>query len=147
MTYDVVYKEELHEQKVINGPSDVYQLLKMQGYTEKQQEHLLQITIDASQNVIGVHIIHIGTVKSTLISIREIMYNAIMDNAAKMIICHNHPSGSLEPSNSDLKEATRMYKIGILYCIPVMIDMIVSKRGFTIIRPNIAELEKFKEEF
>jgi DNA repair protein RadC len=141
--YDVIYKENIPEQRPINTPEDVFQLLKEIDYINHRQERSILITLDTAKNVIGVHIVHIGSANETFTCGRDIMYKAIMDNAVSIILCHNHPSGLLEPSETDFRMATRMYGVGLLHDIKVILSMVVSKNGFATIRPNVKEIDKF----
>ena len=48
------------------------------------------------------------------VSLREIFKSAILANAAAIVICHNHPSGNLEPSPEDIKITEKMVEAGEL---------------------------------
>jgi len=61
-----------------------------------------------------------GTTTRCLINIRQIIQGAILQNATGMMICHNHPSGDVNPSKEDVKvtdhirEAARFFDIQLL---------------------------------
>jgi DNA repair protein RadC len=146
MKYEVIYQVDLPVNKVVNNPADMYKIFKDLGYADKRQEQSILVTLDSLRNVIAIHVVHIGSSNATITCARDIMYKAIMDNASEIILCHNHPSGSLEPSESDFKTATRMYKVGLLHDIKILSNMIISKYGFSIMKPDEKEIEHFKKE-
>jgi DNA repair protein RadC len=55
-----------------------------------------------SNKVLGIASISKGGLSGTVIDIRIILQYAIKANASGIIVCHNHPSGNLQPSESDL---------------------------------------------
>jgi DNA repair protein RadC len=68
----------------------------------------------------------VGLLNRTLVHPREVFKHAIKDNSAAIIIGHNHPSGSLDPSTED-KDITRRMKIaGEILGIKVLDHIIVS---------------------
>jgi DNA repair protein RadC len=144
MICETIYKEEIPERIVINGADDVYHLIKK--YADSRQEQCIVLTLNSEYNLIGIHLVHIGTADLTPECARDIFYHAIMDNATKICVCHNHPSGSVGPSKSDLKTATALCKIGLLHAIEVLVNIIFSKYGYTSVRPSEKEIDAFKKE-
>lgn len=65
-------------------------------------ERFIMITLNNSHNVVGYRIISEGGLTGTLVDIRLIAKYALDSLAVAIIICHNHPSGTLHPSNSDI---------------------------------------------
>ncbi len=60
---------------------------------------------------------------------REVFGDPISDRAAAIIICHNHPSGQLEPSEEDERITERLCAAGNLLGIAVLDHLILSPRG------------------
>ena len=56
--------------------------------------------------------------------------DAIADRAAAVILAHNHPSGSLEPSEEDLRLTRQLVEAGKILGIDVLDHIIVAKRGY-----------------
>lgn len=94
-----------HLRALIKSPKDVIPYVK--HYAVSQKEHLLLITLNGGHEIIQIHVVSVGTLNKTLIHPREIFSEAIRENAAAIIICHNHPSGNCEPSPDDI-ETTRV---------------------------------------
>lgn len=99
-----------------------------------EQEHFVVITLDGAQQVIKKHTVTIGLVNRSQVHARETFRPAIQDNAASIIVAHNHPSGSLEASVDDLLTTRRLAEAGRLLGIPVLDHIIVSRDGIKSLR-------------
>lgn len=71
--------------------------------SEQKQEHLVAIYLDTQNRIIEQRTIFIGSVRRSIAEPREILYYACKNMATSVIIVHNHPSGSPEPSENDLR--------------------------------------------
>ncbi|MGT2887389.1 DNA repair protein RadC [Streptococcus didelphis] len=68
---------------------------------KKSQEHLLAIYLDTQNRIIEEKTIFIGSVRRAIAEPREILHYACRNMATSLIVVHNHPSGSIEPSQND----------------------------------------------
>jgi len=128
MTYQIISERRLKKDVKIVQPDEVYQLVRR--YARAKQEQLILLTLNGAHNVISISIISIGLVNRTIIHPREIFYKAISDMAEGIIICHNHPSGEIIPSDED-KEVTRtIYKAGKIIGIPLLDHIVFSRNGY-----------------
>jgi DNA repair protein RadC len=109
-------------------PKDVYRIVMdhLDKIKFEEQERFFVATLDGSRKLIDFHIISIGTVNRTLVHPREVYRAAIKDNAAYIIIGHNHPSGELTPSEEDIAVTKRLKQAGGIMGISVMDHIIVS---------------------
>ena len=112
----------------ITSANDVYHALA--EYSSKNQEHFLLITLDGASKVIEKRVIFIGTLNQSLVHPREIFRPAITDNAVGIIICHNHPSGTLEASRADIQVTDRLKEVAKLVGIELLDHVIISKNGY-----------------
>ena len=71
--------------------------------SDKKQEHLVTLYLDTQNRIIEQKTIFIGTVRRSIAEPREILHYAIKNMATSLIVSHNHPSGSIEPSREDNK--------------------------------------------
>jgi DNA repair protein RadC len=140
MIYEAIYTKKVDKKILLLDADDAYRLVKK--YTKSRNEQEIVITMDKRRTVLGVHTIHIGTTDSTLVSMKEIFYKAIMDNATCIIVCHNHFGDCIEPSIRDLKAADNIYKAGTIMDIPVKDQLIISEYGYTSIKPSIKAVMK-----
>lgn len=69
----------------------------------EKQEHLVVLYLDTQNRIIEQRTIFIGTVRRSVAEPREILYYACKNMATSMILVHNHPSGTVEPSENDLR--------------------------------------------
>jgi len=85
----------------IGRSQDVHTL--MQPMCNEPQEVLSVILVDTRNVVIGICEVHRGGINSSLVEIQTVLKPALLANATAIVIVHNHPSGSVEPSAEDLE--------------------------------------------
>jgi DNA repair protein RadC len=128
MTYQIVSERKLKRKVKIENPQEVYRLVKR--YAEAKQEQFILLTLNGAHNVISVSIVSIGLVNRTIVHPREVFCKAISDRASAIIVCHNHPSGSLEPSDEDKQVTLQIYNAGEIIGIPLIDHIVFSKTGY-----------------
>lgn len=109
----------------ISNINDVALLLS--DIRTKKQEHFVLLTIDGADRLINKHTISIGTVNASMIHPRDVFNKAIEDNAASVIVMHNHPSGSTDPSPADEEVTVRLTEAGKLLGIKLQQHIILTK--------------------
>ena len=102
----------------------------------KKQEYFITITLDGAHNLIQKRVVFIGTLNQTLIHPREIFADALTDRAADIILVHNHPSGSLEPSREDLDITRQLEDAGKILGVNILDHIIISKSGYYSFQEN-----------
>ena len=112
----------------ITDAADVYSELK--PFAGKSQEHFLSITLDGASHIINTRTVFIGTLNQSLVHPREVFADAIADRAAGIIIAHNHPSGTLEPSRADIQITDRLKEVSRLVGIELLDHVILAKGGY-----------------
>lgn len=112
----------------ITEAQDVMPLLA--DITNKKQEHFVCISLNGAYEVIKKRIVTIGLVDRSQVHPREVYADVISDRAAAVIFAHNHPSGDLQPSNSDLKIHEQLTEAGKILGIRILDHLIVSKKGY-----------------
>lgn len=118
-----------NKNKIIRKPVDLYSLLK-EKILNFHKEYFLVASLDNRNKIISVDMISIGTLTSSLIHPRETFEVAIKNHAAGIIICHNHPSGELEPSEDDLLITHNLIKAGKILGINVIDHLIITKNSY-----------------
>lgn len=113
----------------VSSPEDLIPRLSYMKYEE--QEHLVLVTLNSSNDVIRVHELTTGLVNQTPVHPREAFVRAIEDRAVSVIFAHNHPSGSTSPSPEDMAITRVLCASGKILQIPVLDHIIVGKKGFT----------------
>lgn len=111
----------------INGPEDVLPLVR--HLANRPQEHFIALTLNGAHEVITVRVVTIGLANSSQVHPREVFANAIEDRACAVILAHNHPSGSVEPSKEDRAVTDRLRKAGDIIGIKVLDHVIFSSQA------------------
>ncbi|MBT9439390.1 MAG: DNA repair protein RadC [Desulfobacterales bacterium] len=112
----------------ITGAQDVIPLLA--DIADKKQEHFVCISLNGAHEVIKKRIVTIGLVDRSQVHPREVYADVISDRAAAVIFAHNHPSGDLKPSNSDLKIHEQLTEAGKILGLRILDHIIVTKKGY-----------------
>lgn len=113
------------ESKQIKNPADAAQVIHtLLDVDSLVVEHFGVLTLDTKNVVIGFHILHIGTLNSAAAHKRNIFQAAILNNAASIIMFHNHPSGDCTPSPEDI-EFTKQTAMASKLLGFVLIDHII----------------------
>ncbi len=100
-------------------------------YTQKQlghlpQEQLCVALLDAQLNVIGWETIFFGSLTHVQASPREIFQRVLKANALGFMMIHNHPSGNVTPSDSDLQFSQQLQNLGTQLGMPMFDSFIVT---------------------
>lgn len=119
------------DQPIIDSPKKAAKQLA--DIRDKKQEHFVVMTLDGANRLIAKRTITIGTLTASLVHPREVFADAITDRAASIIVAHNHPSGSLNPSTPDLEVTNRLEKSAKLLGIELLYHIIVTKSGYSTI--------------
>ena len=113
-------------EKIVKNPSDI-----ASHYIEKlkdlKKEHFIAVFLDSKNKIIKDEIISIGTLNSSLVHPREVFKEAIKCSANSVILVHNHPSGSVEPSDEDYRVNKVLVETGNLVGIKVLDHLIVGE--------------------
>ncbi len=118
----------IRSNKRITDAKDVYD--ELQSFSGKSQEYFLTITLDGASHIIQTRTVFIGTLNQSLVHPREVFADAIADRAAGIIIAHNHPSGTLEPSRADIQITQRLKEVAKLVGIELLDHVILTKEGY-----------------
>ena len=107
---------------------------KCKSFRKAKKEHFCVLFLDTQNHITGKEVISIGTLNASLIHPRETFRTAIIKNCCSVIVVHNHPSGSLEPSDEDLAVTKRLKDAGKLLGIEVLDHVIVTADSYASLR-------------
>lgn len=93
-------------------------------------EEFWVLLLNRSNRVVNKIKISQGGISGTVIDVRLILKKAIENDTSSIILCHNHPSGNLEPSESDKKITLKLQKAGQLMDIQVIDHVIISDNNY-----------------
>ncbi len=88
------------------------------------------LCLNRANEVLGIYHHSKGGKSGTVVDQKLIFATALKCNASAIIVCHNHPSGNLTPSDSDIKLTKKLKKCGSFLEINVMDHLIISKNGY-----------------
>lgn len=94
------------------------------------KEHVLALFLDGQQRLLETQLIAIGGKNFAFLDPAAIFHSALKLPAAGIILVHNHPSGSLEPSDNDLRLTVRLKAAADLLGVAFVDHLIVSKAGY-----------------
>ena len=127
--------------KQIRSGEDVFNLVKEEiGY--EIQEKFMAIFLDTRKRIIDKRVLFVGTANSSSITPRDVFREAVRCNAVGLILVHNHPAGSVEPSYEDIYMTNEFVKLGKMMGISVLDHVIVSDDKYLSIRANNEEIFK-----
>ena len=112
----------------IETPSDL--LPHVRHYADRRQEHFLCASINGANEILNIRVISIGLVDRTPVHPREVFAEALSDRASAIIVAHNHPSGGLEPSASDVEVTGQLKAAGAVMGISLLDHIIFNQRGY-----------------
>ncbi len=117
------------ERPRVTSPADAANLL-MSDMMFLEQEHLRLILLDTRSGVLAMPTVYIGSLNTSVIRIGELFRRALKENAAAMIVVHNHPSGDPTPSPEDVQVTRRLVEAGQLLDLSVLDHIVIGRLRF-----------------
>jgi DNA repair protein RadC len=115
------------EKTMIDSPAAAAAALS-QDLMWQTTERFAVVLLDVKNRLLGTQVITIGTATETLAPPREIFREVIRQGATRLIVAHNHPSGSVEPSREDI-DLTRQLLSGAQFLAIPLLDHIILGDG------------------
>ena len=112
------------EQKLTDSQKAVDVLAN--ALAEMDREYCCVVNLDAQKRPINFNVVSIGDTSQTQIPVQNLFKAALLSKSTNIMVFHNHPSGSLTPSQADLSVTKRMVEAGRLIGIPVTDHIIVA---------------------
>ncbi len=109
--------------------NDEQVLAQLHDIRSHKKEHFVALYLNARNELLHREDISVGTVNMSIVHPRDVFAPALEHNASAVIVAHNHPSGSSEPSPEDREVTTRLKEAGKLMGVMVRKHYIVTKEG------------------
>jgi DNA repair protein RadC len=93
------------------------------------QEQFAVMYLSRTLSIIGIYMHSIGSMSAAMVESKLIMATAMQLVADNIITCHNHPSGSLRPSEADKKLAELLSKQAAIFDIRILDNLIITRTG------------------
>lgn len=113
----------------VRNTRQAYQYLKSMGASQKEQ--LRGLYLNSRYQVIHDELISVGSLTSNVVHPREVFQPAIERGAVAVILAHNHPSGRMEPSTTDIKITEQLMAAGDLLGIELLDHLVITSSKFS----------------
>lgn len=119
--------EKVEERPVIQNSMDVVNLMQNKiAYLD--HEELWVIYLNNSNKILDVVQINKGGISSTEVDVRIVLQKAVVMKSTQIILCHNHPSGSVRPSKADIQLTEKTRKAASILDV-TLVDHIIIHKG------------------
>ncbi len=112
----------------ITTPADL--LPHVRHFADRKQEHFLCASINGANEILNIRVISIGLIDRSPVHPREVFAEALSDRAAAIIVAHNHPSGGVDPSPSDINITAQLKAAGEIVGIELLDHIIFNRIGY-----------------
>ncbi|HSH24720.1 MAG TPA: JAB domain-containing protein [Massilibacterium sp.] len=99
-------------------------------------EVVLVVVLNTKNEINAIHRVFTGSLNTSVAHPREIFRTAIMNNGARIMLFHNHPSGDTDPSEADLSFTRRVIDCGEMLGIEVIDHIIVTENDYLSLREH-----------
>ena len=87
-------------------------------------------SINGANEILNIRVVSIGLIDRSPVHPREVFADALVDRAAAIIVAHNHPSGSVSPSQSDVNITAQLKQAGDILGIQLLDHIIFSRSDY-----------------
>ena len=119
--------------KILNS-DDIYgimqKILLRESKIDQNREHFWVIGLENNNRILFIELISLGTINATLVEPMEVFSLALQKRAVKIMLCHNHPSGELTPSDNDKNLTDRLIQVGVIVNTHVIDHLIISDKSY-----------------
>jgi DNA repair protein RadC len=120
---------EIVESAKIRSSNDVYNIFNPL-LADLTHEEFWLLYLNRSNKILSRHKISQGGISGTITDVRLIMKKALELLASSIIICHNHPSGNLDPSEADTRITHKIKEAATCFDISLLDHIIVTDNGY-----------------
>lgn len=120
----------------VEGVEDAFKLFAWLAH--ESQENFCAAFLNSKGGIISTKVIHIGTLNMSVVGAREVFREAVRENAASVIVAHNHPSGDPTPSEEDIAITEKLREAGDLLDIRLLDHVVIgSNRCVSLMREGL----------
>lgn len=120
---------EVINRKKISSSKDAYELIQSY-FSDSKYEEFWIILLRKNNTIIKTVSVSEGGISATIVDPKKIFKMAIDNNATSIILCHNHPSGNIKPSEADIRLTKNIKAAGSLLEIHVLDHIIISGENY-----------------
>ena len=124
-----VVMEETVENNIVRTPDDGAKIAR-KFIGDDDREVFFVMCLNTKNKVVAVHRAHVGSLNASLVRPADVFKAAILNNAASIIVCHQHPSMDPSPSREDINVTARLVEVGKMLDIAVLDHLIIGRNNF-----------------
>lgn len=106
-----ILREDINTSNRIKSAIDLFEKIKKIDI-DFNRENFIVFYLTQKNTVINSENVFTGAIDACIVDPRVIFRKALLNNAAKIVVAHNHPSEELTPSDEDIKVAQALERIG-----------------------------------
>jgi DNA repair protein RadC len=133
-----------NDRTIIDSPEAAVAALS-QDLMWQTTERFAVLLLDVKNQLLGLKVITIGTATETLAHPREIFREIIRHGATRAIIAHNHPTGSVEPSQEDITLTEQLLQAGQFLSLPIVDHLILGNGHYNSLRQMTKVWEQYPQ--
>ncbi|MCD6112506.1 MAG: DNA repair protein RadC [Bacteroidales bacterium] len=122
------YSEAVKREKILCS-KDIFEIMQS-VLSDVNYEQFWILLLNNSNKILKKENISMGGLTSTIVDPKKIYKKALENNAASIILCHNHPSGNVKPSEADIKLTKKLREAGKLMDLPILDHIIVGIENY-----------------
>jgi DNA repair protein RadC len=130
---EIHYKRSLFsEMKSIKSAEDVNQLIRTFIDTKRidYKEFFWVVLLNRANSILGISEIAMGSSSAVAVDVKEICQLALLTSSLSVIVIHNHPSGTLKPSETDKRITEKIKKTLDLFGISLLDHLIITSENY-----------------
>lgn len=121
---DRISRQQANDRLLIDSPEAAAQVL-LPLFANADRERCVAGYVDTKHRLLSVVTVSIGSIDHTFMAPREVFRDALLENAAAVVLAHNHPSGDPEPSADDVAVSQRLVRAGSLIGVEVLDHLVI----------------------
>lgn len=124
-----VRAEKIKQEQCIVTPMDVCEVMQ-DKIAQLPHEEFWTIYLNQASKILAIKQIGKGGLTTTIVDVRLIIQDAIVHHATAIIVCHNHPSGALNPSGKDIELTKQIKAAAKIFSIQLVDHIIIHKDDY-----------------
>lgn len=122
------------EHSTVQNPSDTYKIMKIvlenENETDRNKEHFWSLAMNEAKNILNLELVSLGTYNMVHASPADILSIPLQKQAQGIILIHNHPLGSLQPSEEDKNFTDLMIQACRIMKMHVIDHLIINEHSY-----------------
>ena len=118
----------------IHNSEDIYsvmqRILMREEKVDRGREHFWTISLDNANKILNIELVSMGSFRATIVEPMEVFSIPLQKRAVRLILVHNHPSGTLKPSQADKDITDHLIQVGNIMNVPILDHLIITESSY-----------------